>query len=718
MGNKETAQAIIEEIGGPGNITSLTHCATRLRFTLKDASRVDTDKIESIDGVLAGVSQGAHNYQVVIGGGVESVYNDIESLPSMASVKMGENDDAGGTDSDAGLSNADVKAQERAKVKGKNRYVDAFFDFLSDSFRPIIGVLLGASLIIAIVNVLIACKVIPNDTANPTLVFIQAMWKGVFYFLPLMIAYNGAKKLKVDPWVGTAIMAAVMTPQYLALSNPDGYAGIFGNTAGLNAAKAVLHCTANSVGTQTCSTMVFGIPLQLNDYSSNVFVPLFMVAVLALVYKGLQKIIPSSVQLVFVPFLSMLIMIPVTAFLLGPLGIWVGNGLGVVLGWLNLHAPFVFAIAIPLIYPFLVPLGLHWPLNALMLANINTLSYDFIQGPMGTWNFACFGATCGVLILSIRDKDTRMRETAAGALAAGLLGGVSEPSLYGIHLRFKKIYSRMLIGCGAGGVTIAVLGWLFPSIVKGQAVHGVTTNVFAFTSLLTIPVFSQMWVYAISVAVAFFTAMAMILIFDYRTAEQKAAVKAQTSGSPTTLQSKASAPAHSSAAPVSVPQEASGSGTAASGSAEHIVSPLRGHTIPLEDTGDKVFASHALGDGVGIVPDEADGAVYAPADGILKTVAKTGHAYGIKTDGGTEILVHIGIDTVKLDGRGFTVAVSKGDRVNAGDKLADVDYSTVKSAGYSTTTIMTVTNTRKMASVTPHTGIDAEPGTDVIDVAH
>ncbi len=164
-------------------------------------------------------------------------------------------------------------------MKGKNRYVDAFFDFLSDSFRPIIGVLLGASLIIAIVNVLIACKVIPNDTANPTLVFIQAMWKGVFYFLPLMIAYNGAKKLKVDPWVGTAIMAAVMTPQYLALSNPDGYAGIFGNTAGLNAAKAALHCTANSVGTQTCSTMVFGIPLQLNDYSSNVFVPLFMVAV-------------------------------------------------------------------------------------------------------------------------------------------------------------------------------------------------------------------------------------------------------------------------------------------------------------------------------------------------------------------------------------------------------------------------------------------------------
>ena len=204
------------------------------------------------------------------------------------------------------------------------------------------------------------------------------------------------------------------------------------------------------MGTKSCVAHIFGIPMQLNEYGGQVFVPLIMVAVLALVYRLWQKVFPENVQMVFVPFLSMVVMIPLTAFLIGPLGIWLGNGLGVGLAWLNDNAPIVFAILIPLLYPFLVPLGLHRPLNALMLANIQVLGYDFIQGPMGAWNFACFGATAGVLFLSMRDKDVQMRQTATGALVAGLFGGISEPSLYGIHLRFKRIYPRMLVGCLVG----------------------------------------------------------------------------------------------------------------------------------------------------------------------------------------------------------------------------------------------------------------------------
>ncbi|MDO5286703.1 MAG: PTS transporter subunit EIIB, partial [Actinomycetia bacterium] len=184
------------------------------------------------------------------------------------------------------------------------------------------------------------------------------------------------------------------------------------------------------------------------------------------------------------------------------------------LAWLNTNAPPVFAILIPMLYPFLVPLGLHWPLNALMLANIKSLGYDFIQGPMGAWNFACFGATAGVLVLSIRDRDVTMRQTAVGALAAGLFGGVSEPSLYGIHLRFKRIYPRMLVGCLTGGLIIGVMG-------------GVKTSAFAFTSLLTIPVFSPMGTYAIAVAASFAVSMTLVIISDYRTAEQKAEALAE-----------------------------------------------------------------------------------------------------------------------------------------------------------------------------------------------
>ena len=707
---ESTASQIIDAIGGPGNIKSLTHCATRLRFELVDAGKVDKDRLDHMKGVLGAVPQSGNRYQVVIGGGVASMYDKIMQLPQMANVGTVDSGEVN-NDGSKKLSNAEVKAQERSKVKGKHAWVDNFFEFLSDTFRPIINVLLGASLIIAILNVLIACHVITNDTESPTLLLCKAAYEGVFYFLPIMIAYNGAKKLKVDGWVGATIMAALMTPQFMALSDPAKWSGIFGDKKGLAAAKGALSCVTNStLGTQSCTTKVFGLPLQLNDYSGSVFVPLFMVAVLALVYKALERIIPDSVQMVFVPFLSMVIMIPITAFLLGPLGVWVGNGLGVGLAWLNNNAPFIFAILIPMLSPFLVPLGLHWPLNALMLVNINTLGYDFIQGPMGVWNFACFGATAGVLVIAMREKNVDMRQTAFGALMAGLLGGVSEPSLYGIHLRYKLVYKRMLIGCFSGGVVIAILGWIFPStLANGQVVHGVTTTAFAFTSLLTIPVFSQMWVYAIAIAVAFFLSMFLIITLDYRTPEQKAADHALEAEQAMDAVEAPSAPAAADGA-------ATATATATATKTDTVAAPVSGHVISLDEAGDPVFASRALGEGVGIQP--ADSVVVAPVSGVLSTVAETGHAFGIKTDDDVEILVHVGIDTVKMNGEGFTTAVTTGQRVNAGDKLVTVDFDKVKAAGFNTVTLMTVLNTAALGGVTPKTGIDVKAGDTVLEISH
>lgn len=688
---------IITAIGGPDNVRSLTHCATRLRFELVDASKVDQNSLEHMKGVLGAVPQSGDRFQVVIGGGVATVYENIMHLPEMAKIGAG----SGSDDGDGHKSNADVKAEARSKARGKVAWMDSFFEYLADSFRPILGVLLGASIIIALVNLLISLNVIPNDEASAGWVFVKAIWKGVFYFLPIMVAYNAAKKLKVDPWLGGSIMAILMTPQF----------------TGLMDAKTTTCVENAALGTKSCTANIFGLPMALSDYSGNVFVPLLMAAVLALVYHGLKKIIPESVQLVFVPFFSMIIVGMLTAFIIGPLGVWVGNGLGVGLAWLNTHAPFIFAIMIPLLYPFLVPLGLHWPLNALMLMNIQTLGYDFIQGPMGVWNFACFGATAGVLFLAIRDKDKDMRQTAFGALAAGLLGGVSEPSLYGIHLRYKLIYKRMLVGCGLGGVVIAVLGWLFPSVTAaGQTVHGVTTTAFAFTSLLTIPVFDQMWVYAVSIAVAFLTSFVLIITFDYRTPEQKAEVLARAAddrkeAAPAVEAKEAAAPAAAATATATKTETAA---PAVAVSTTVVNAPVAGHVIALDETGDPVFASRALGEGVGIQPTASE--VVAPVSGVLQTVAETGHAFGIKTDDGVEVLVHVGIDTVKMNGEGFAVKVKANDRVNAGDPLVSVDFAKVKEAGYSTTTLMTVLNTAALASVTPKTGIDVKAGDEVIDI--
>lgn len=666
-----TAQEILDAVGGPGNITHFTHCATRLRFELRDASVVDKDTVEAIDGVLGAVPQSGDRYQIVIGGAVQSVFNEINNLPSMKSGATASNDD--------------VKAAARAKARGKNALVDAFFEYLSDSFRPLLPVLLGASLILAFLAVLEACGVVDTraETIPAWLGYVNSMWRAVFYFLPAMVAYNASKKLNIDPWVGTAVILSLLTPNFTGLANTKNFA----STTCIQLVEGrddMLQCTAHIENVPVIGTLSLPLP----DYGGQVFVPLLMVPLLALVYKFLKRIIPANVQMVFVPFFSFIIIMPLTAFLIGPLSIWIGNGLGGGLAWLNGHAPIVFAIIIPIIYPFLVPLGLHWPLNALQLANIVSTGSDFIQGPMGAWNFACFGATAGVLFLSIRDRDTDMRQTASGALAAGLFGGISEPSLYGIHLRFKRIYPLMLTGCVVGGLVIGVGG-------------GATTSTFVFTSLLTIPVFTPMAVYCLGVAAAFITAFLMVVLFDYRTKEQKAEARAK----------KEAAKVGVSAAPAVAPAAEAAPAPAFSDEAKAdltLSAPMEGELIALSDVADEAFSAGALGPGIAVSP--APGAVVvAPCDGKVSVAFPTGHAYGIKSASGVQVLIHIGMDTVKLEGKGFTPHVAKGDVVKRGDVLAEVDWDVIREAGYDTITPMVVTNKKKFGAITP-----AAPGPVVI----
>ena len=751
------AACIVDAVGGSANITSLTHCATRLHFELDDAGQVNQHGLESIPGVLGAFPRAGNRYQVIIGGAVASVYEQIvrlrtarlmpaAQLPSAVMQSASQStqptqsmqptqpaqpaqsaqstqptqpaqsapylsDDAApsrDTATDAEQSHGPANTSRHFMPRTIREWgsaararAAAFFDYLSDSFRPILGVLLGASLVIAIVNVIVALGIVPDGETSAGWILLKAIWEGVFTVLPIMIAYNAAKKLDVDPWLGGAIMAALMTPQFT---------GVMSGMSGTSVSSALsgeIQCSATATfGTETCTVSAFGIPIQLNDYSGNIFVPLLMAAVLAVVYRGLKRVIPDSVQLVFVPFLSLVVVFALTILVIGPLGIWLGSGLGAATAWLNAHVPFLFALIIPMLYPFLVPLGLHWPLNALILMNIQTLGYDFVQGPMGVWNFACFGATAGVLVLAVRGKDSAMRQTAVGALLAGLLGGVSELSLYGIHLHHRRVYRWLLAGCAAGGVTSAVFGWLFPSVLpSGQMVRGVTTTAFAFSSLLTIPVFDRMWVYALSIAVAFVMAMVLTVLFGYRTpprateaqmvsAGENARPQDMARGIDTTVSDVESAEDSPSRA---APDRALDSNA--------ILSPVAGRLMNLEATGDPVFASRALGEGVGVVPETTgETAVLAPVSGMLKTVARTGHAFGIKTDGGIEVLVHIGIDTVDMDGEGFAVVVAKGERIAAGEPLATVDFGKVAAAGHSVVVVVTVVNAAELTVVTPLIG--------------
>ena len=675
------ASKIVDAVGGPDNIVGLTHCATRLRFQLRDSSPIDKAEVEAIPGVMGAVPQSGNRYQIVIGGAVAGVYNDIMDLPAMKGLSS----------SSGNQSDADVKAEHRSKgPRGKFSWLDNLFEYLSDSFRPIMGALLGASLFITFMALMGSLGVIGNwadsrVTLPPSWQFVNLAWQCVFYFLPLLVAYNATKRLNADPWVGFSVMAVVMLPAFTEL----------GKTA---------HPLTLG-GFKVNVVDVFGLPLTIFNYGSQVFPPLIMAAILAPLYKWLKKIISPNVQMIFVPFLTMLIMIPLTAFLIGPIGVYAGAGLANGLKAVNDVSPFIFAVLIPLLYPFMVPLGLHWPLNAVMLLNIQTLGYDYIQGPMGAWNFACFGATAGVLFLSVRDKDVTMRQTAIGALAAGLLGGISEPSLYGIHLRYKKIYPSMLVGCLVGGVIIGAGG-------------GLHTPAFVFTSLLTIPAFDKIGLYSVAIAASFFTAMALVIVRDYRDNDEKAAAKARRrQASAHEAESTAAAPA---AATESITETATVEGAEAPTAAEvaaeavTVTSPLEGRAVPISEIPDPVFSTGAVGDGIAIEP--TSNTVVCPADATVVTAPDSGHAFGLKLDSGVELLIHVGIDTVELGGKGFDVKVKAGDHVSAGQPLVVFDPTVIDEAGYSKITPVLVTNGFDYSNVTGIPADDVTTGTPVITV--
>ena len=690
-----SAADIVKAVGGAGNIESLTHCATRLRFQLHDASGVDAKAVEAIPGVMGAVPQAGERFQVVIGGGVQNVYNDIMALPEMK-------DGGGAAASDADDIDA-IKARERAKgVRGKVAWIDSFFEFLSDSFRPLLGALLGASFFITFMALLATVGAIPDwnapgVTLEPSWAFVNLMWQCIFVFLPLMVAYNATKKVGADPWVGFGIMAVLMLPGFLALGEGVEPTQIF--------------------GVDVTIVPIFGFPLTIFDYSSQVFPPLLMAGVLGPLYKLLRKLIPANVQLIFVPFFAMLVMIPLTAFIIGPIGVYAGAALAQALAAINNFSPFIFAIVIPLAYPFMVPLGLHWPINAVMLLNIQTLGYDFIQGPMGAWNFACFGATAGVLVLSLRHRDTQMRQTATGALAAGLLGGISEPSLYGIHLRFKRIYPRMLVGCFVGGLTIGI-----GSLIMGLP-DGVTTQAFVFTSLLTIPAFNPIGLYAIAIGLAFFTSMFLVIWSNFRTPEQQAEFEAARDAAEAAAAAEHIAPAVVEA---SEPRAIDASEAAPAAAAVpvatavleqasiEVLSPLAGKVVPLSEVPDPVFAGGVMGPGAAIEP--VGDTVFSPGAGVIAAAQPTGHAFGIVLDGGVELLIHVGIDTVNLKGEGFDVKVKNGDRVELGTPLVTFDRAVIEKAGYPLITPVIVLNADDFGEVSPVLEGDIAVGGSLITV--
>lgn len=707
MNTSQMGEQILEGLGGPENISHFTHCATRLRVTPKSRAAINKEQIEKTPGVLSILEQSGQT-QVVLGDKVESVYNEMLKLPGMAHVGEGAVD------------TGDANDEKKAGV------VTRVFDVLSDSFRPLLWALLGSSMILTLIVLLqqlgffgqytdLTGQLVNIDIVNgprlsdpdaaaamldewrlqfPMWFILLAAALSVLNFMPIMIGATAAKRLGANMWVGAAIPAALMTDAFrglAALADP--------NTHILNV-----------------PFLGMDLPLYVASYTGQIFPPLFAVALLAPLERLLKKIIPTMLHMVFVPMISILIMVPLTAFLVGPFGINLGLGISNVIGSVNEVAPWLVGGLIAGLYLFMVPLGLHWPLNAVMINNLQTDGFDFIQSPMGAYNFAVFGVATGVAIRARQNKE--LRQTAVGGAISGLLGGISEPSLYGVVLRYKRVFPLILVPAIIGGAFISAMG--------------VRSYAFAFTSLLSIPAMQPSPLYMVGLAIAFFGAMTGVLIFGYDSKTSKKAIE-ESEAEETVAERINDGEASSVAAGLagSGPAGAAGTATAtatrpATAPAEtdaaetdaaldlSVPAPLEGKAIALSEVPDPIFAGEKLGKGAAIEP--TGNTVFAPAPGKVTVTMASGHAVGMKLDNGIELLIHVGLDTVNLNGEGFEVKVEKGQHVEAGTPLIVFDRSVIEKAGYPLVTPVIVTNTVKFADVTATTGGDVTPGDALIGV--
>ncbi|WP_411681941.1 beta-glucoside-specific PTS transporter subunit IIABC [Clostridium thailandense] len=589
MNYNSLASEIIKLVGGIQNVASLTHCATRLRFKLKDNKKAKKAELEKVDGVLSIVESGGQ-FQVVIGNEVPYVYKEINKMGNFG----------GGSDSENSQ---------------KGNLTSRIFEVISGSFHPLLGALAGSGMLKAVLAVLTMLHLLSPKSG--TYLILSAAGNAVFYFLPILLGITISNKLGANPYVGGAIGAALLEP----------------NFTGLIAGK---------------TTTFIGLPVVLMDYSASVFPIFIAISIFAVLERFLKKVIHKDVQMFLVPMLSLMIMVPVTAMVFGPIGVYVGNAIGVGVAFLSGKSGILTGAVMGAAWTFLTVLGLHWGLVPIILANL-AKGGDPIIAMAAAAPFAQMGLAFGVFL---RSKDKKLKALSGSTLLPGVLSGVTEPIIYGLLLRYRRTIPYVIISGAIGG---AINGFF-----------GVKELVFAFPSVITIPAFTPIIIHSISMAVAFGCSAILTITLGFndkkeasevREKEVKEAVLAQEP-----LVNKI-----------------------------NICSPITGEVVPLEQVSDETFAKEIMGKGIAIMP--AEGRVVSPVDGKIQMIFKTKHAIGILSEDGAEILIHIGIDTVKLEGKHFTAHVKDGDIIKKGDLLVEFDKDAIIAEGYEVITPVIITNT-------------------------
>ncbi|GFO84589.1 beta-glucoside-specific PTS transporter subunit IIABC [Anaerostipes butyraticus] len=618
MGKYENlAKEIVKNVGGKENVSSLTHCITRLRFKLKDEGKANDDVIKNMDGVVTLMKSGGQ-YQVVIGNHVPEVYADVMPL-------LGLDEDQADHGEDAPSGNLFNRA----------------IDVISGIFQPILGIMAACGMVKGL-NALFVAIGLYTDTCGGYLV-LNAIGDGLFNFLPLFLGYTAAKKFNLKPMIGLVIGAIMCYP---TIQNSALSAG----------GDALYTLFAGTMFESQVYTTFFGIPMIAMDYTGTVIPVIFVVYFASKCSKLFNKIVPDLVKFFFVPMLTLLITIPIGLLVIGPVATFGSTIIAEAVMAVRNASPMLAGAIVGLTWQILVIFGLHWGFIPVYINNIMTNGYDNVMMPF----FACtFATSAVVLAIFFKTKDKHLKEMALPNFISGIFG-VTEPAIYGILLPLKKPFVISCIaGCIGGGFYGA---FNFRKFMMGGM------GIFEFPAMIEPDgSMGNLIVAVVGVVITMIIAFIATMILYKDDPKKNAEVQTE----------------DTKQAPV---KKEAGSLLNAS----EIVSPMSGKVLKLENIQDDAFASGVLGKGAAIVPSE--GTVYAPADGEISALFPTLHAIGMKTDGGAELLIHIGLDTVQLEGEGFEAFVKQGDHVTQGQKLVSFDMDFIKGKGYCLETPVLITN--------------------------
>lgn len=587
-------KSILENVGGVNNVSFLTHCATRLRFNLKDDNKVNVESLKKTKGVMGVVNKGGQ-FQVIIGSDVSNVYKVINELGTFKE-------------------STDMKGD---KEKGPLVKV---FDTIAGIFTPIIPAITGAGMLKCVLALLVSFKLI--DTSAQTYYILNFIADAAFYFLPFLLADSAAKKFRCNPYMAMTIAGVLLHPSLGALK-----------TAG----EAV---------------SFLGLPVTLAGYSSSVIPIILGVWFMSFIEPIADKVSPKVVKFFTKPLLTLMITAPVVLIVLGPMGTIMSEFVASGIEYLNTYASWLVPLVVGTFTPLLVMTGMHYGLIPIGINNVATAGVDTVVGPGMLGSNIAQGAAALAVALKTKNKDLKQLATSSGITA---VCGITEPAMYGVNIKLKTPLIASMIGGGVAGLYLGITG-------VGRFVTG-SPGLLALPGYIGTDGYTNIINACIGAGIAFVVSFAATFILGFEDpVEEVEEIEKNDNVKVEKLVNKIM-----------------------------ISSPVDGDIIPLTKIKDETFASGIMGKGIAIMPKS--GKFVSPINGTVQTIFKTKHAIGLLTDDGAEVLIHIGMDTVKLDGEHFISHIKDGDRVKVGDPLVDVDLEAVKAKGFDIITPIIITNT-------------------------